>query len=76
MQRAFNQLEPAERLIVRECLVEGGSSQELARALGVNRNALYQRLSRAKKRLKEILEKEGVLSRAERSSPRRDSGRR
>lgn len=62
LERVLFQLPPVERHILRVCLVEDGSGQELAAALGITRDALYQRLHRAKKRLKELLRREGVMS--------------
>ena len=57
--QALEALEPVDRHIVRACLIEGGSGQELAAALGLSRDALYKRLSRARKKLRRLLEERG-----------------
>ena len=58
MQRALAELAPADRHLILECLVEGHSGREIAKAMGLKPMALYQRLHRAKKRLRVILERD------------------
>jgi RNA polymerase sigma factor (sigma-70 family) len=62
VRRAMAVLKPVDRHIVQACLVEGVSGQDLARDLGMSRAALYQRLHRARARLREALEREQSLS--------------
>ena len=62
VDRALAQLAPVDRLILRECLIEDRSGQELAQALGMSRDALYQRLHRARRKLKTLLATEGGMS--------------
>jgi len=61
IQRAMFKLEPGDRLIIRVCLLEDGSREDLARDLGITRDAVYQRLRRAKQRLREYLENEKLI---------------
>lgn len=58
VQRALAELAPADRHLILECLVEGNSGREVALAMGLRPMALYQRLHRAKKRLRAILERD------------------
>lgn len=55
-------IEPGDRHILRMCLVEGDSGQDLARQLGISRDALYQRLRRAKIKLRKLFEEEQLWS--------------
>lgn len=52
VERALATLADDDRQILVACLVEGRSGDEVAAHLGIARNALYQRLSRAKQRLR------------------------
>jgi RNA polymerase sigma factor (sigma-70 family) len=61
VHQVLAQLDPGDRHIVKECLLEGRSGQELASRLGIKRDALYQRLHRAKKRLKRLMEEHELL---------------
>jgi RNA polymerase sigma factor (sigma-70 family) len=60
VREAVEDLSPGDRHIVRVCMLEGGSGQELAAQLGITRDALYQRLHRAKRRLKKVVQKRGI----------------
>lgn len=60
VRRSLEELRPGDRHIVRVCMLEGGSGQELAAELGISRDALYQRLRRAKKRLRRVVEARGI----------------
>lgn len=51
IERAFRELAPLDRHIVRAALVDGTAPGELAAALGMRRDAVYKRLQRARKRL-------------------------
>jgi RNA polymerase sigma factor (sigma-70 family) len=55
VQSALFELKPIDRVILLEVLVEGHSGQEVAARLGISRDAVYQRLRRAKQRLKSLL---------------------
>ena len=59
VQKALDALEPIDRHVLLECLVEGRSGKELAAALGISVAAVHQRLSRARKRLRRILDRSG-----------------
>ena len=61
VRQALASLPPVDRLILQRCLVEGESGQDLAARLGIRRDALYQRLRRAKIRLRAILEERGKI---------------
>lgn len=70
VRRAILELEPGDRHIVRVCVLEGGSGQELAMTLGISRDALYQRLRRAKTRMRTTLAAFGQI-RAPSESPQK-----
>ena len=61
--RALAELSPLDRHIVRHCIVDGGAPRDLARELGMTANAVSQRLSRAKRRLRRILSRDDEASR-------------
>ena len=55
IEAALAELAPVDRHIVYASLVDGASGDELAAALGMTRPAVYQRLYRARKKLKKLL---------------------
>lgn len=61
VHRAMAGLAPADRHIIRHLLVDEGSYEELQEVLGLSRNALHQRLFRAKKRLRKLVARETDL---------------
>lgn len=58
VRSALSELAPLDRHVIVACLVDGVPGQELAVELGLSRDALYQRLHRAKKRLAVLLQRE------------------
>jgi RNA polymerase sigma factor (sigma-70 family) len=56
VRRALADLAPADRHLILCCFVDGMSGNDVAKMLGVGRNALYQRLHRAKEKLRARLE--------------------
>lgn len=62
VDRVLARLNPLDEQIVRECLVAGGSGRELAKRLGMTGDALYQRLRRAKLKLRKFLAEDTLLS--------------
>ncbi|MEM7245895.1 MAG: sigma-70 family RNA polymerase sigma factor [Acidobacteriota bacterium] len=57
---ALAELPPVDRHLLVACLGHGESRQELADRMGLSPDALYQRLSRAKRKMKSILERDGT----------------
>ena len=57
---ALARLSPEDRRVITEFVLEGCDGREVARALGLGRQAVYQRLYRAKMRLRALLAEEGV----------------
>jgi RNA polymerase sigma factor (sigma-70 family) len=60
LERALEQLEPEERLIVQMHFAEGYTLADVARALQLEQKPLYRRVERLRKQLKAWLESEGV----------------
>ena len=58
--RTFARLVPRERALLWLAYVEGQSHNEIARAVGVARDSVKVLLFRARKRLRDLLEAEGV----------------
>jgi RNA polymerase sigma factor (sigma-70 family) len=71
VRAALDELAPTDRFIVHACLVDGLSGHEVAEILGIDRDAAYQRLHRARARLKKSLASSGVL----RSGKKKGAGR-
>jgi RNA polymerase sigma-70 factor (ECF subfamily) len=61
VRAALLELGPGDQHILVACLVDGDAGQDVAAALGLDRDALYQRLHRARKKLEAQLEKAGIL---------------
>jgi RNA polymerase sigma-70 factor (ECF subfamily) len=58
MERVLERLPASSREIVVLCLIEELDAQDVAMALGINVNAVWTRLHRARERIREILEAE------------------
>src|SRR6185503_8745415 len=56
LREALWALAPIDRHVVVACLVDGESGDEVAARLGMSRDAVYQRLLRARRRLRKDLE--------------------
>jgi RNA polymerase sigma factor (sigma-70 family) len=59
---ALAELSPGDQFIVNACLVEGLAGNEVAGMLGIDRDAVYQRLHRARTRLKKRLAEQGAFA--------------
>jgi RNA polymerase sigma-70 factor (ECF subfamily) len=57
--RALAALAPGDRHLLVQSLIEGRSGDDMAQELGIARDAVHQRLSRARRRLKELVLAEG-----------------
>ncbi|MEM7244703.1 MAG: sigma-70 family RNA polymerase sigma factor [Acidobacteriota bacterium] len=60
MRRAIWALPAGDRCLLFAVLLEERSPEEVGEELGLSRNAIYQRLHRAREKLKKSLEKEGL----------------
>lgn len=56
----LSELAPADRHLLVACLVDGATGDELAESLGIARDAVYQRLHRAKKRFASLARERGL----------------
>jgi len=61
VRRAVEALAPIDRHLVRACLLEGRSADEMVERTGFTRANVYQRLHRARKTLRKLLKEEGIL---------------
>jgi RNA polymerase sigma factor (sigma-70 family) len=59
LRDAFTRLAESDRRLVAAMLVEGRDGRDVARELGIDRQAVYQRLHRAKEKLRRILGEAG-----------------
>jgi RNA polymerase sigma factor (sigma-70 family) len=66
VHRALGALAPGDRQILVLHVVGGEPAPTVAAELGITVNALYQRLHRARARLREVLAKEGLVGRGQR----------
>ena len=60
MKRVFDQLKPQERVLLWLAHVEGASHAEIAATLGVKEKSIKVMLFRARKRLRDMLSKQGL----------------
>ena len=59
---ALQSLSPADRHVLLSCVVDEADGDDVATALGIERDAVYQRLHRAKTRLAKVLAERGIAS--------------
>lgn len=60
LQEALWELGPTDRHVLVACLLRDEAGQDVAARLGISRDALYQRLHRAKARFRRVLEARGL----------------
>jgi RNA polymerase sigma factor (sigma-70 family) len=74
VRRALQQLAPADRHVLMACLIDDEAGQDVAAQLGLTRDALYQRLHRAKERLRAALQADALRTALPRGRVRSGAG--